>query len=284
MRQEGDIRGLEQGGWHPGLLDKDIEAGPGDPPLGEGGGKGGLVDHVAACGVDEIGRRFHCGEKLCRHHRAAAATGDMQRDDIGLGQDGADVRPRLGLEAVERAGCRAVEIDDPHPEAETCAAGDGLPDPAHAEDAEDLALQAHAEKAGRAEAGPVPAPQHRLGLGQAAGRGEDEREREIGRCLGQHAGGVAHHDPAGTGGLEVDVVHAHPEIRDDAGPAVGGADERRVKLVADGAEESVRLAQGRCQLRPVEGPVLHVQLCRKAGAEPGLDRLGKAAGDDDAGQ
>jgi hypothetical protein len=73
-------------------------------------------------------------------------------------------------------------------------------------------------------------------LRDAARRGEEEGESQIGGRLGEDARRVADGNPAPFGGQEVDVVDTHRAARDDA-EARAGVQQRAVDAVGEDAEQ-----------------------------------------------
>jgi hypothetical protein len=121
--------------------------------------------------------------------------GRVDGDEVGgfeqlVELDAAGVELLLG---VFFAG--AVVVQDLHPEAPP-APRDGLPDAAHADDAELLAPHVHAHEELRPPPLPVSRAQGPLGLAEAAGGGEEEHEGGVGGGLVEDARGVGDDDAA----------------------------------------------------------------------------------------
>jgi len=49
---------------------------------------------------------------------------------------------------------------------------------------------------------------------QAPRDGQDQRHRDVGRIIGENAWRIGNGDAALRGGLNIDIVHAGPELRD----------------------------------------------------------------------
>ncbi len=151
-------------------------------------------------------------------------------------------------------------------------------DPAHADQAERLARDVRAEHVGGPPAGPVAAPEMALALAGAAGRHEQERHREIGRRVGEHVRRVRDGDPAGLGGLDVDVVEADAEIGHQLRPAGLGGEHLVGDLVGDGGEEGIRASEGFPQAVHRQRSVLRIEARVELAGERLMHRLGEAAG------
>jgi hypothetical protein len=96
------------------------------------------------------------------------------------------------------------------------APGDRLPDPSEADDPEHGAVHVPPQVLVDVPARPSTAAQVRLRLPRPARRGQDEQEGEVGGRLVEHARRVAHRDAELGRGVEVDVVVADGDVRDDA--------------------------------------------------------------------
>ena len=94
-------------------------------------------------------------------------------------------------------------------------------DPAHADDADGGAAQLEPAVGGGVPALPAALAQVALGVAHPPAGRERQREGELGGRLGQDAGRVGHRHPALAAGVEVDVVVADREVRDnlEAGPS-----------------------------------------------------------------
>jgi hypothetical protein len=209
------------------------------------------------------------------------AAGDVERDDVGLRHHRFDGVARLGGE-VEAGHRRAVVVDHPHAEARLGATGGGLADPAHADDADRLALKAHAEPLGGTEAVPVAVAQRLLGLAEPPGGRDHQPDGEVGGCVGEHVRGVRDRDTRLLRRLEVDVVHPDAEVRDDAGRARRPHQELAVDAFGDGGEHAVGLVEGGRYAFARERGVPGVEGAGEVLAQARLDGVGQLAADDDA--
>ncbi len=144
------------------------------------------------------------------------------------------------LDAVDRSAA-SRPAQHAHPEAPR-APHHGAPDPAQADDAERGTVHVPSQQELRIpalDARPVSATHEAIGLGDAARRGEQQREGEVGRGLREHARGVTHREPSGRGRGDVHVVEAHRAGRHDA--QVGTRVEQlRVDAVGEHAEKALR--------------------------------------------
>ena len=114
-------------------------------------------------------------------------------------------------------------------------------DPAHADDAEPLAIDPVAKHAGRRPAGPFAGPRHLVALGDAARHGQHQRHRDVGRIFGQDSRRVGNGDAARLGGGKVDMVHARSERSDQLQLVAGHRDQVGIDPVGHGGNEDVGL-------------------------------------------
>ena len=190
----------------------DIEAGA-NPFRFERGAQGGLVDDLAAGGIDEDGVGFH--------HRDAVGADellrvglerDVQGDDVGAAEQGVEIG---GILDVEVAGFLQVERAGPSDDvkAEGVGAFDDLAaDLAEAHDAEGLPVDA----VGFAEFFLVPFVGAERGdvVGNAAVDGQQQCEGEFGHGDGVFARAIRDIHAAGAGGFDVDGVDARARAKD----------------------------------------------------------------------
>ena len=135
-----------------------------------------------------------------------------------------------------------------------------------------------------AQAQGVRDAQQALALPQPPRDGEHERDREVGRRVGEHARRVREADAAAADGLDVDVVVADRDVGHDPQLLAGGVEERVVDAVVQHHDDRVRPADRGVELLRRERPVLLGDPDVGAGlAQRGERRLGQAAGDDDPG-
>ena len=109
---------------------------------------------------------------------------------------------------------------------------------------------------------PVPGPlraDQALALAQAAGRHQDERERDVGGRIGEDAGRVREAHAARRAGRDVDVVVADRDVRDDAQLRPGGVEEGVVDAIVEEGDDGVGAVDRRVQLVGRERPVLRVE-------------------------
>ena len=191
------------------------------------------VDQVPGLGpeadveADEVGP----GEQLGQWHQASAELGLERRVDRGSGR-----------------------IDDLHPEASR-APRDGLPDPPKADDSERRPVDVRAEQEHRPPRRPLPSLHEPRRLGDPAGGSQDQGEGEIGRRLGQRAGGVADGNaPGGTGG-HVDVVVANGVVADDEQPGSRPVEQLVVDPVREQGQDSGTALDRGQQLGPARRQV-----------------------------
>ncbi len=114
----------------------------------------------------------------------------MQRDDVARREQLVEVdeaRAELGLDRL--VGAPPAAVGDLHAEGARPARRGGA-DLAEADDAERLALQAGAEQVVHVPAPADLAADHALALAEAPRDHQDQRHRDVGRGVGEHAGRV----------------------------------------------------------------------------------------------
>ena len=93
-----------------------------------------------------------------------------------------------------------------------------LPDPAHADHAQNLARDMGAQHLRRCPSAPAARPHQPLPLARAAAGAQDQGHRDIRRRIGDSARRIAHRDPSSLGRRHVDMVVPNPEIGEEPGP------------------------------------------------------------------
>ena len=154
-------------------------------------------------------------------------------------------------------------------------------DPAHADNAEPLAVNPVAQQRRRRPAEPAAGAHQALALDEPARDREDERHGHVGRVARQHARRVGDHDAPLMRGREVDMVHARAEARQQLEAGAGGFQALRVDAVGHGRHQHVRPAHGVEQFGAVPLPVAVVQLGAEQLHHPRLHRVRELARDDD---
>ena len=122
------------------LGDEDVEAGAGDPALGQRVGQGLLVDQAAAGGVDDAYARLD-GRQLLLADQAQGLRGPRQvhRDEVALPQQ--LVQPDQAYAELRRPGRLDVRVVGDQPGAEGGhALGEQHADPAEPDHPDGLAL------------------------------------------------------------------------------------------------------------------------------------------------
>ncbi len=170
----------------------------------------------------------------------------MDAHEVGLGQQGVEV-DEADTHLRGPAGLHVgVVRDDLHPEGAE-PLGDEYADAAEADDADGLLVELDA---GVLRPLPLAVLQRGVGRADVAGRGEHQRDGELGG--GDDVGGrrVDDHDPALGGRLHVDVVEAHTGAGDDLQPLRGGQ-RLRVDLGGGAHQDRVDVGDGGQQLGAV---------------------------------
>ena len=149
------------------------------------------------------------------------------------------------------------------------AARHRLPDAAPADDPERRVRQVAAEHVARVPRRPLARAHLALALRDAAGDGEQQRERDVRGRVGQHVGRVADRDAALLGRVEVDVVRADREVGDRL-HARRGVEEGAVDLLGDRGQQRVGLLRVREQV--LRRAVAWSIPTRRPRARPSADR------------
>ncbi len=155
------------------------------------------------------------------------------------------------------------------------AMGDGLADAAHADDAEPLAGDSPPEHPGWRPAGPMSGRYGSRPFDDAPRDREDERDRHVGRVLGEHARRVGDRHAAAQGRRHVDIIDAGAEIGDELHLLAGESDQLAVNPVGHGRHEHVGGAQGGRELIARHWLVLDVELRIEKLAHPRFNDVGQ---------
>ena len=172
----------------------------------------------------------------------------MDADEVGRGEQRLE---RRELDARHVApGTRPG--DDAHPEP-LGAPGHRLPDRPESDETERGAVDVAAEQhIGFPDAlgSPCASAHEAVALGNASGRGEQQREGEVGRGFGEDARRVADRDAPRGRRVEIDVIDPHRNARHDA-EARTALEERGIDAIGEQAEQSVAVARecGECLRR-----------------------------------
>ncbi len=124
----------------------------------------------------------------------------------------------------------------------------GLADAAVADDAERQAGEAAAEHERRRPLPRLAAAQEAVAFRNTPREREHERDRHLGRRVGEHVGRVRHDDAAALAFVEVDVVEADGVVRDDAKLRPGGVEQLGVDAVGQHRHEAIATGHPREQL------------------------------------
>ena len=270
MRDDEQVRRLQQrvaGRRRLGV--GDVERRREEAAVAQRAGERRLVDEPAPGGVDEDRAGLDGGEgRVVDEVARAGGERRVQGDDVGASERGVQI-------------VVAPDREHAHVEARG-AARDRPPDAAGADDRERRRVDVGPEPALRLPRAPAPGADVGGGLGEAARGGEEEREGQVGRRVGEHVGRDADGDPARGGGLEVDVVGPDGEVRDRA-QARGAVQQLGVDAVGEQAQQRLGVTDAGLELRAGRrqraGMDAHVVCARQA-----LERVaGERAGDETGG-
>ncbi len=209
------------------------------------------------------------------------AARTVQRNEVGLGHQVIQIRAehRAGLCLHTRRGPVARVIEDAHAQAVMRLARGRLGDPPKADQAQHAAGDLGSDHVGGPPADPLARPHMPLALAGPARRHQHQEDRQLGGGVCQHVRRVDHHQPPPAAGLEVDVVHPHPEVAEDPRRARALLQHRRVQGIRYGRADSVVAAQGLGDGRGVHGLIRRIQGDVVLPGEVALDVLGPAAGE-----
>ncbi len=208
------------------LAREDVDRRPADLACLQRLGERVLVDDFAAGVVDD--EQVVLGDlhqpTLVEQVPRAAAAGDVEGDDVELGEELVEVGDDFHL-AVERglAFEERVVAEDVHLHGDR-ALRHGLPDAAQADDAERLAGQLRALEQALF---PVAGLHVRVGRRNLPGQRVHERQRVLGRRERAGGGGVDDENALGRRGGQVDVVDADARPRNRLEPAWIGENSLR---------------------------------------------------------
>ncbi len=251
MRQDDQPRLVEQGILRVAqrLGGEDVEPGGVQPALAQRREQRRLVDDAAAGGRHQRPPRPDQVE-LARPDQAGGlgSPRHVQRDDVRALEQLVERRRRRDPVVGTR---RATVLEHGHPEA-LAAARDGLADLAVADDPERGAGDVEPEEVARVEGAPRAAPHDVGGLDEPPAGHQDQPEGDVGGRIRQDPRGVGDDHAVTRRGLQIDVVEADRDERDDLQSRRGG-EQRLVDLVGGRHDERVgvrdQLAQrGRVRL------------------------------------
>ncbi len=285
VRQGNDAVRREQTRIDCRLVLEDVEAGAGDGTRFQEPDKLIFVDDLTACGVHEIGGRLQelqppRRKKVIGRRRMRA----VDRDDVHPRQHLIEAFPVGGLQLFLDLFLDTTAVVIVNLQAERfCAPGDCLANAAHADDAETFAINAMSEHPRRRPSRPVRRGIAHVGgaLREAAGNGKNERHRHVGRVFGQDAGRVRDQDAAVARGIEIDVIDAGAEVRDQTQAGTGLGQDGAVDTVGDGRNEDVGRLHGFDQLGLAHRFVVDVQTRLEQLTHPRLDDIGEFPCDND---
>ena len=285
MRQGDDPVGAQDLRVNRRLVLEHVEPGARDKPRLDEARKLVLVDHLAACRVDDIGRGLQETQPPRRQQVIGAGrVRAVDRDDVDARQHLIEAFPIGRLELlldVLRDAAPVVIVDL---QAERLgAASDRLADASHADDAEPLAEDAVTEHPRGRPSSPVLGGSLKVvgTLHEAARHGQDQRHGHVGGVLGQHAGRVRHGDAAVARGIEIDVVDAGAEVGDEAQLRTGLGDDGAIDAVRHRRHQHVGDLEGFHHLRLCHRRIVDVEARIEQLPHAGFDHVWQLARDDD---
>ena len=147
----------------------------------------------------------------------------VQRNEIGARKQIVDVINQLDLQtAGARRGKIGIVSDDPHPESD-CAPAQFAADATHSDNAECLVVELDTFEILFV---PMFAANVCVGLRNLAGDREQERKCMLSCGNSVSSRRIQYDDAAARGGLDIDIVHAHPGAADHAKLRSGSQDIR----------------------------------------------------------
>ena len=169
-----------------------------------------------------------------------------------------------------------------HREAEaTGAARHGLPDSAHADDAQPFAPDTMAKHESRRPARPFAGANHPFAFRQAAGCGEDQGHGHVRRVFGQDTRRIGDDDRAFIRGIQIDIVDPRTEGGDQLEPFASLFDQRRVDPVGYRRDQHVGLLHRRHNFGARHRRVVQIETHFEQFHHPRFDRIGEFARYDD---
>ncbi len=152
----------------------------------------------------------------------------------------------------------AVMIGDFHSECPR-AVGNSLTNPAHTDNAQNLAAQLPAQQARWCPAGPFAFAHQGHAFAYAARHADDHRHRQIGSVIGKHARRVGNNNPAILGSFQINVVCACTEAGDQAKAIARCRNQLRVDTVRHCRHQNIAFLHRRRQLIAGHGRIFGVQ-------------------------
>jgi hypothetical protein len=154
----------------------------------------------------------------------------VQADEIRLAQQvlfAPVLEPQFPFHRLR--GALHVVVEDPHGESRR-APRHRLADAAHAEDAEGAVMDVVPNQKIDAPLGPLARVHEVVAFHDAAGRRQNQGERQVRGGVGQDVRGIRHQDPLAGGRRHVDVIEADRHVRDRL-DAIERRDDVRGELV-----------------------------------------------------
>ncbi|MEZ5250893.1 MAG: hypothetical protein R2713_17280, partial [Ilumatobacteraceae bacterium] len=284
VRDQHHVVAAEQSLVHLWFVFEHVEAGAGDAPRLQGGHERRFVHHGASGGVHQERFRTHRRQLgLADQVPGLGCERTVQRHDVARGEQLVERhvgRTELGRD--RRIDAPAIRVGDRHAE-RLRPAGEGGADLAHADHPQPASLQAGAEHHGHAPSPRLTRPDEPLALTEAPRDHQDQRHRQIGGGVGEHAGGVGggHRSLPARGEVDVVVADGHvahrPQLRS------GGVEQFGVHPLGEQRHERVRADDSPEQLVARHRVVLDPGVDVVTGRPQQLDaRFGDPAGDHDA--
>jgi hypothetical protein len=145
-------------------------------------------------------------------------------------------------------------VEDGHPEAHR-PAGDGLPDPPEADDADRRAVDVRPQQEHRAPGLPAAGPDVTITLGEPPPGGHEQGEGKVGGRVREDPWCVPDRDAPTSAGGHVDVVEADRVVRDDLELRPRPIEELVVDPVGEERQDAVAALDRVQQLRSGRGQV-----------------------------
>ena len=278
VRREDGVRCAQQPAAHVGLVVEHVDPRPAEPARGERLDEGGLVEDGSACRVDHDRPGWQQRDATSVDQvLGLVGEWDMEADRVRVAHEVVEVR-----DVPRRTGVPAGVVAHDHLEG-PCAVSDLAADAPVADEPEAHPGEVATERRGEPEAAPLAPAERRAVREQASADRQQEDHREVGRRGVEHTRGVAHRDPVPSRGIEVDVVVADGDVRDDAQRGGTRGDDLLVDPIAQQRDDAHRAPSALAERVVVRRPVTGKPFDLVAGVvEPSLHVAKEWLGDHDA--
>ena len=240
VRSEDEARGVEQRGVDIGFAFEDVEGGAADLSVCRALIRAASSTTPPRAVLIRYAVGFMARSAAASMRWRVCGVSGVWTEMTSLSASRVAVSTKVTPSSTVPGSCACAGGDHGHVEGQR-AAGDGLADPAVAEDAQGGAgADVEADQHPRAPHPWLAGADEPVAFGDAAGGGEDQRERVVGGGPVQDAGGVGDGDPGGGGRGQVDVVVPDGDVRDDLQLRSGGGEQFGIDAFGEGDDRGAR--------------------------------------------